>query len=57
LMTLSSDILPTWPNHLNLAFLISATTRRDIPASYHLQCIPCFIQLLAEIPGFARDSR
>jgi hypothetical protein len=25
LMTLSSDILSTWPNHLNLAFLIYAT--------------------------------
>jgi hypothetical protein len=24
-MTLSSDILSTWPNYLNLAFLISAT--------------------------------
>jgi hypothetical protein len=57
LMTLSSDILSTWPNHLNLAFLISATTRRYIPASCQLQCIPCFIQLLDEIPGVARDSR
>jgi hypothetical protein len=25
LMTLSSDILSLWPNHLNLAFLISAS--------------------------------